>query len=107
MLRPIAKRGQGCAGPANRFTQKRPLMEAVDQLNRKHGRHTARPLAVGGERGWDMRRGKLSPRYTTQLGEVLRVHACQACLFTPVVARRLRFAASEASVNPSPPRLLG
>jgi DNA polymerase V len=52
------------------------LMEAVDQINRKHGRHTVRPLAVGGERGWEMRRGNLSPRYTTQLGEILRVRAC-------------------------------
>jgi DNA polymerase V len=52
------------------------LMETVDQINSKHGRHTVRPLAVGGQRGWEMRRGNLSPRYTTQLGEILRVRAC-------------------------------
>jgi DNA polymerase V len=52
------------------------LMEAVDRINRKHGRHTVRPLAVGGERRWEMRRERLSPRYTTRIGEVLRVRAC-------------------------------
>lgn len=53
------------------------LMEAVDRINRKCGRHTLRPLAVGsGARGWEMRRGNLSPRYTTRLSEVLKVRAC-------------------------------
>ena len=52
------------------------LMEAVDRINRKHGRHTIRPLAIGHDRGWEMRRGRLSGRYTTRLNEVLRVKAC-------------------------------
>jgi len=52
------------------------LMAAVDQINRRHGRYTVRPLAVSDERGWEMRRGNLSPRYTTRLGEVLNVKAC-------------------------------
>jgi DNA polymerase V len=51
------------------------LMEAVDWINRKHGRHTVRPLAVGRDRGWEMRRGRLSGRYTTRLDEVLKVKA--------------------------------
>lgn len=51
------------------------LMEAVDGINRKHGHHTVRPLAMGHERGWEMRRGQLSGRYTTRLDEVLRVKA--------------------------------
>lgn len=51
------------------------LMEAVDKINRKHGRHTVRPLAMGYGREWEMRRGKLSGRYTTRLDEVLRVKA--------------------------------
>jgi len=50
------------------------LMEAVDRINRKHGRHTVRTLAFG-SRQWDMRRGALSGRYTTRLDEVLRVKA--------------------------------
>ena len=52
------------------------LMEAVDRINRRYGRHTVRPLAVSAERDWEMRRGHLSPRYTTRLNEVLRVKAC-------------------------------
>jgi DNA polymerase V len=51
------------------------LMEAVDQINRKHGRHTVRTLAMGHARSWEMRRGLLSGRYTTRLDEVLRVKA--------------------------------
>jgi DNA polymerase V len=51
------------------------LMEAVDRINRMHGRHTVRPLAVGCERDWEMRRERLSGRYTTRLNEVLMVKA--------------------------------
>ncbi|MGB7925120.1 MAG: Y-family DNA polymerase [Pyrinomonadaceae bacterium] len=51
------------------------LMDAVDYINRKHGRHTVRPLAIGYDRGWEMKRGRLSGRDTTQLDEVLRVKA--------------------------------
>ena len=50
-------------------------MHAVDEINRRHGRHTVRPLALPAGRGWDMRRQKLSPRYTTRIDEVLRVKA--------------------------------
>ena len=52
------------------------LMEAVDRINRRHGRHTVRPLAMGSDRQWEMRRGRLSGRYTTRLDEVLSVKAC-------------------------------
>jgi DNA polymerase V len=52
------------------------LMEAVDQINRKHGRHSVRPLSMGTQQGWEMRRVNLSGRYTTRLEEVLRVKAC-------------------------------
>ena len=48
------------------------LMEAVDRLNRKYGRHTLRPLAMGFGQGWQMKRERVSGRYTTQLDEVLR-----------------------------------
>jgi DNA polymerase V len=51
------------------------FMEAVDRINCRHGRHTARPLSMGYQRGWEMRRGRLSGRYTTRLDEVLRVKA--------------------------------
>jgi DNA polymerase V len=51
------------------------VMRAVDEINRRHGRYTVRPLAIDSERGWEMRRQHLSPRYTTRLDEVLRVKA--------------------------------
>ena len=50
-------------------------MYAVDAINRRHGRYTVRPLSLSADRGWDMRRQKLSPRYTTRIDEVLRVKA--------------------------------
>ena len=52
------------------------LMQAVDQINRKYGSYTVRPLAVSYEHGWEMRREHISPRYTTRLNEVLKVKAC-------------------------------
>lgn len=52
------------------------VMRAVDQINRRHGSRTVRPLSVSTERAWEMRRDHLSPRYTTRLDEVLRVKAC-------------------------------
>jgi DNA polymerase V len=51
------------------------LMEAVDSINRRQGRHAVRPLAMGHDRDWEMRRGRLSGRYTTHLDEILRVKA--------------------------------
>ena len=50
-------------------------MYAVDEINRRHGRYSVRPLSLGTGRGWDMRRQKVSPRYTTRIDEVLRVKA--------------------------------
>lgn len=49
------------------------LMAAVDQINRRHGRHTLRPLSMGYEHQWQMKRELLSPRYTTNWREVPRV----------------------------------
>ena len=48
------------------------LMEAIDRLNRRYGRHTLRPLSMGLGQSWNMKREKVSARYTTQLGEVLQ-----------------------------------
>jgi DNA polymerase V len=49
------------------------LMEAVDEINRKHGKHTIRPLAMGFEQKWQMKRSRLSKRYTTRWDELLTV----------------------------------
>lgn len=55
--------------------QQMQLMDAVDQINRKHGRHTVRPLAMGLEQPWQMKRGHLSKNYTTRWDELLVVRA--------------------------------
>jgi DNA polymerase V len=52
------------------------MSQAVDQINKRYGSHTVRPLALSYQHGWEMRREHLSPRYMTQLDEVLRVKAC-------------------------------
>ena len=48
-------------------------MAAVDEINRRHGRHTLRPLSMGHELKWQMKRQMLSPRYTTNWRGVPRV----------------------------------
>lgn len=53
----------------------RELMKTVDKINRKYGRYTLRPLAMGYKQGWEMKRARLTPRYTTRLDEVLKVFA--------------------------------
>lgn len=44
----------------------RQLMDVLDGINGKFGRGTLRLAAEGVEKGWQMRRGNLSPRYTTE-----------------------------------------
>ena len=51
------------------------LMEAVDGINKKHGRATIRPLAMGYKHLWAMRQERLSRRYTTRWDEVLTARA--------------------------------
>lgn len=51
------------------------LMNAVNRINRKHGRHTVRPLSVGFDHNWEMKQARLSPRYTARVNEVLKVMA--------------------------------
>lgn len=51
------------------------LMAMVDKINKRYGRYALRPLSMGHKQGWDMKRARLSPRYTTRLDEVLQVFA--------------------------------
>lgn len=44
------------------------LMGVVDGINQRYGRGAVRLAAEGIERGWQMRRGNLSPGYTTSWG---------------------------------------
>lgn len=50
--------------------KQRRLMAAVDALNLYHGRGTVRIATAGFKQGWQMRRDKLSARYTTRLSDV-------------------------------------
>ena len=50
-------------GPGDARSEK--LMGALDGINQRYGRSTVRLAAEGIERSWQMRRGNLSPGYTT------------------------------------------
>lgn len=53
--------GGGGAGDV----QSKQLMGALDAINARYGRGTLRLAAEGIEKSWKMRRGNLSPGYTT------------------------------------------
>ncbi len=44
------------------------LMATLDAINGRYGRGSLRLAAEGVSKGWQMRRGNLSPRYTTEWG---------------------------------------
>ena len=46
-------------------------MAALDAVNARWGRGTLRPASSGLVHGWAARQQRLSPRYTTQAGEIL------------------------------------
>lgn len=49
------------------------LMRVVDQINQKYGRQTIQLAACGTARGWQMQANHVSPAYTTNWAELLRV----------------------------------
>jgi len=51
------------------------LMKAMDRINAQWGRDTLRSGAAGITRPWGMKRARLSGRFTTEWGEMLRVRA--------------------------------
>lgn len=51
------------------------LMAAMDAINGRWGRGTMRVAAEGIDKAWRMKRGKLSPRYTTEWSELPEVRA--------------------------------
>ena len=51
------------------------LMHTVDKLNKIIGQHKVKLGSQDLERTWKMRQEKLSPRYTTQLSEIIKVKA--------------------------------
>jgi DNA polymerase V len=52
---------------------KNKLGQLIDHLNRKYGREFLRFGAMGLQRKWYMRKELRSPRYTTNLNELLAV----------------------------------
>ncbi len=46
------------------------LMNAIDQLNRRYGRNTVSVFSAGNRKPWTMRRGNMSPNYTTSWHDV-------------------------------------
>jgi DNA polymerase V len=61
--------------PSRDRTKSAQLMAAMDALNARYGRGTLRPGGTAPAAGWSMRRGRLSPRYTTALDEILEARA--------------------------------
>lgn len=51
------------------------LMATLDAINERYGRGTLRLAAEGVTKSWQMRRGNLSPRYTTEWTGVAKVFA--------------------------------
>jgi DNA polymerase V len=49
------------------------LMTAIDAINGRFGRGVARPGGLVQQTGWSMRRGNLSPCYTTRIADILCV----------------------------------
>jgi len=47
------------------------LMAVLDGINARFGRRTLQPACTGLHAAWDMRRGMVSPRYTTDFKEIL------------------------------------
>lgn len=56
-------------------TRNERLMGTLDAINGRFGGGVLRLAAVGVEKPWQMRRGNLSPRYTTEWGGVATVQA--------------------------------
>jgi DNA polymerase V len=51
------------------------LMTALDSINGRFGREALRPGGMVGKREWSMRRGNLSPSYTTRIDDILAARA--------------------------------
>lgn len=53
--------------------KRKELMDIVDKLNRKHGQDTLFFASSGIQKDWQMRRAKLSPRFTTRWSDLPKV----------------------------------
>ncbi|MBS1782712.1 MAG: Y-family DNA polymerase [Bacteroidetes bacterium] len=51
-----------------------PLMKVIDQLNARYGQQKIRLASQDPKRVWKMKQEKLSPRYTTQLSDIITIN---------------------------------
>lgn len=51
-----------------------PLMQTIDQLNARFGQQKIRLASQDPKRVWKMKQEKLSPRYTTDLNDIIVIH---------------------------------
>jgi DNA polymerase V len=54
----------------NNYEKRYRLMQALDSVNRQHGRGAVYFASEGAVKPWAMRRRYLSPRYTTHWDEI-------------------------------------
>ncbi len=59
----------------NSDTRHKPLMKAIDTLNKKIGGNKLKLASQDLDRTWKMRQQRLSPKYTTKLADVITVKA--------------------------------
>ena len=50
------------------------LMQAIDQLNNRFGQQKIRLSIQDQKRVWKMKQEKLSPRYTTNINDIIKIH---------------------------------
>jgi DNA polymerase V len=58
----------------NRNERHIPLMQAIDKINLQFGNQKIRLASQDAKRIWKMKQEKLSPRYTTNLNEIIVIH---------------------------------
>lgn len=57
-----------------RYEKHKRLMTALDDINHKHGRDRLRfGLGTPSQQNWGMKRDRLTPHYTTDPADMLRV----------------------------------
>lgn len=75
-IRPRANQQFGLFAPDDHAQPRNErLMGTLDAINERYGRGVLRLAAEGIEKHWQMRRGNLSPRYTTEWKGLARVCA--------------------------------
>ena len=69
-LRPTTAQQANLFGLPPQDARRQAAMLAMDEINRKWGRGTVRASAAGHRAGWQMRRDRLSPAYTTSWSDL-------------------------------------